>query len=173
MRNSKVRRRIAAGKLRLRIRDLRNLGPRSESMLARVGIESVEALRATGALQAFLRLRRAGVTKSLNALWALVGALEPWPEGRDWRDVASGEERLPLLLAVEGRDRTRREVLGAAADRTPPRRVPASRRAQAAGTAALEGWAPGLPFREGRAADRAGGAARRGGRPRKGPTSAS
>jgi DNA transformation protein len=172
MRNSKVRRRIAAGKLRLRIRDLRNLGPRSESMLARVGIHSVEALREAGALAAFLRLRRAGVTKSLNALWALVGALEPWPEGRDWRDVAAGEERLPLLLAVEGRDRTRREVLGAAVEGTAPGRATAQRRPKRAGKAALEGWAPGLPFREANSAD-GGGAARRRVRPRKGPTSAS
>lgn len=173
MRNSKVRRRIAAGKLRLRIRDLRNLGPRSESMLARVGVDSVEALRATGALPAFLKLRRAGVTRSLNALWALVGALEPWPEGRDWRDVAAGKERLPLLLAVEGRDRTRREVLGAAVDRAAPRPVTAHRRSKASGANALEGWAPGLPFHERRARDGGGRAVRRSGRPRRGPTSAS
>ena len=44
-RNSKVRRRIAAGKLRLRVRDLRNLGPRAEVLLAEIGIHSVEALR--------------------------------------------------------------------------------------------------------------------------------
>jgi DNA transformation protein and related proteins len=162
MRNSKVRRRIAAGKLSLRIRDLRNLGPRSETMLARVGIHSVDALRATGGLRAFLALRRAGVTKSTNALWALVGALEPWPEGRHWRDVATGDERLALLLAVEGRDRARREVLAAAqvrqegrqpahaaesrggkARRTSARRLG---RGEARRNAADEAWAPGLPF---------------------------
>lgn len=45
-RNDKVRRRLAAGKLRLRIRDLRNLGPGAEQRLAVIGIHSVEALRA-------------------------------------------------------------------------------------------------------------------------------
>ena len=148
-RNAKVRRRIAAGKLRLRIRDLRNLGPRSEVMLAEVGIHDVESLRRRGGLAAYLALRRAGVTKSLNALWALVGALEPWPEGTDWREVSSGDQRLPLLLAVEQAD----AALGHKAElpaksksrksRTATRRTP-----RKSGSARLqdEAWAPGLPF---------------------------
>lgn len=101
MRNSKVRQRIAAGKLRLRLRDLRNLGVRSEQMLAEAGIGSVEALRRLGAVPAYVRLRRAGAGPGLNMLWALAGALEPWPEGTHWREVARGEHRLALLLEVE------------------------------------------------------------------------
>ena len=101
MRNSKVRQRIAAGKLRLRIRDLRNLGPRSEALLAQVGIHSVEELRRRGAVRTYVELKRAGVVATLNMLWALAGALEPWPEGTHWRDIARGEARLSLLLAVE------------------------------------------------------------------------
>ena len=98
-RNPKVRRRLAAGKLRLRLCDLRNLGPRSEKLLADIGIYTAEDLRRRGALEAYLELRRSGRVRSLNLLWALVGALEPWPEGRDWREVATSEARLPLLLA--------------------------------------------------------------------------
>ena len=101
MRNSKVRARIAAGKLRLRIRDLRNLGVRSEQMLAAVGIRSVDELRRRGAVRAFADLRRAGIASSLNMFWALAGALEPWPEGRHWREVARGDARLSLLLSLE------------------------------------------------------------------------
>jgi len=101
MRNAKVRRRIAAGKLKLRIRDLRNLGPRSEELLARIGIRSADGLRRRGAVEAYLALRRVGATRSLNMLWAMAGALDPWPEGQDWRDVAAGDQRLPLLLAVD------------------------------------------------------------------------
>jgi DNA transformation protein and related proteins len=142
MRNSKVRRRIAAGKLSLRIRDLRNLGPRMESMLDQVGLRRVEDLRRVGGLRAFLALRRAGVTRSLNGLWALVGALEPWPEGRDWREVASGPQRLPLLLAVEGRDRARRQVLDAAGEK----KVSKRRKRAPAAVKTDEAWAPGLPF---------------------------
>lgn len=105
MRNSKVRARIAAGKLRLRIRDLRNLGVRSEQLLARIGVRDVAELRRRGAIQAFAELRRAGEANSLNLLWALAGALEPWPEGRHWREVARGDERLSLLLALEDCER--------------------------------------------------------------------
>ncbi len=101
MRNSKVRARIAAGKLRLRIRDLRNLGVRSEQMLAAIGIRSVEELRRRGAVRAFAELKRAGIASSLNMFWALAGALEPWPEGRHWREVARGDSRLSLLLSLE------------------------------------------------------------------------
>lgn len=122
-RNPKVRRRIAAGKLTLRIRDLRNLGPRTETMLAKVGIHSVANLRRIGGMEAYWRLRRAGVTRSLNALWALVGALQPWPEGRHWRQVASGDERLALLLSIETREQAHDQVLTAAG-----RKGPATRR---------------------------------------------
>jgi DNA transformation protein len=105
MRNSKVRARIAAGKLRLRVRDLRNLGTKSEQLLAEIGIYSADELRRRGAIAAFSALKRAGVTASLNTLWALVGALEPWPEGRHWREVARGDARLSLLLALEDHER--------------------------------------------------------------------
>ena len=101
MRNSKVRARIAAGKLRLRIRDLRNLGARSEELLGMIGVRDVAELRRRGAVQAFAELRHAGQANSLNLLWALAGALEPWPEGRHWREVARGDERLSLLLSLE------------------------------------------------------------------------
>jgi hypothetical protein len=105
MRNSKVRARIAAGKLRLRIRDLRNLGIKSEQLLAGIGIHNVEELRRRGAVRTFAELRRAGSGASLNVLWALCGALEPWPEGRHWREVARGDERLSMLLALEDFER--------------------------------------------------------------------
>jgi len=101
MRNQKVRQRLAAGKMRLRIRDLRNLGARSEEILAIVGIHSVAQLRARGAVRTYVQLKRAGASRSLNMLWALTGALEPWPEGRHWREVSRGDTRLSLLLAVE------------------------------------------------------------------------
>jgi hypothetical protein len=101
MRNSKVRARIAAGKLRLRIRDLRNLGVRSEQLLAAIGVRDAAELRRRGAIRVFAELKRAEVASSLNVFWALVGALEPWPEGRHWREVARGDERLSLLLSLE------------------------------------------------------------------------
>lgn len=149
-RNSKVRRRIAAGKFRLRIRDLRNLGPRAERWLADAGIHSTEELRRRGALEAYLAVRRAGGTESLNMLWALAGALEPWPEGRDWREVAASEARLPLLLAVETRLAARKATL-AAAGRSDAGTVRPGRKGPVGGQQPPENedptpWVPGLPF---------------------------
>lgn len=100
-RNIKVRQRLAAGKLRLRLRDLRNLGVRSEQLLAGIGIRTAEDLRRRGAVQSYVDLKRTRGQVSLNLLWALAGALEPWPEGTHWREIARGEARLSLLLAVE------------------------------------------------------------------------
>lgn len=155
-RNPKVRRRLAAGKLRLRICDLRNLGPQSERQLAVAGIHSAEDLRRIGALEAYLALRRAGIGRSLNLLWALVGALEPWPEGRDWREVASSEARLPLLLAVEARESARRDVLAAQGEggtgEAAGKKSSRSRRGRppsAHSSSAVEPvWVPGMPFEE-------------------------
>jgi DNA transformation protein len=101
MRNSKVRQRIAAGKLKLRVRDLRNLGVKSEQILAEIGIYTADELRRQGAVRTFAELKRAGQAPSLNLLWALAGALDPWPEGTHWREVARGESRLSLLLAID------------------------------------------------------------------------
>ena len=154
-RNPKVRRRIAAGKLTLRIRDLRNLGPRSETLLAKVGIHSVANLRRVGGLEAYWRLRRANVTKSLNALWALIGALEPWPEGLDWRQVATGSRRLGLILSIEAREQARDQVLTAAGRKSPSgkrkgsqrKRTPATRRKR--GSELLDPMGMLLPERSG------------------------
>ncbi len=154
MRNAKVRRRIAAGKLKLRIRDLRNLGPRSEELLARIGIRSADGLRRRGAVEAYLALRRVGATRSLNMLWAMAGALDPWPEGQDWRDVAAGDQRLPLLLAVD--DPTAAQTVASSTRR---RRLVARSPGRVTGEtpgAALGDWAPGLPFFEGRSSNPAG-----------------
>lgn len=75
---------------------LPGLGPKSQHMLAQAGIESVDMLRRLGAVEAFLRVKRAGCRPSLNLLWALEGALT----GVSWQTV-SRTERTSLLLALE------------------------------------------------------------------------
>jgi DNA transformation protein len=148
-RNAKVRRRIAAGKFRLRIRDLRNLGPRAEQLLAGVGIVGTEALRRRGALGAYLAVSRAaGGRGSLNLLWALVGALEPWPEGRDWREVAASKARLPLLLALEAAGGAgtgaKAPAVGRRGGAKAPEKDPESSATE------LGPWVPGMPFERNR-----------------------
>ena len=123
MRNSKVRARIAAGKLKLRVRDLRNLGARSEQMLAQIGVHSAQELRRRGPVRTFFELKRAGVTSSINMLWALAGALEPWPE-------ALHQPTHPRLSVVRVRDVREVAVVGKELERqhrTPIRCDPVER----------------------------------------------
>lgn len=81
------------------IAELRGLGPRSQAMLARAGIETVRQLRELGSIEAFVRARRAGSGVSLNLLWGIEAALS----GEDWRVVARAH-RASLLLALEERE---------------------------------------------------------------------
>jgi DNA transformation protein len=78
------------------ISDLPNLGPKSQKMLERAGLVSMDQLRALGSVATFVRVKRAGGKASLNLLWALEGALS----GLGWQVVAR-EHRTSLLLALE------------------------------------------------------------------------
>lgn len=78
---------------------LPNLGPKSQAMLAAVGITSLAQLQALGAVAAFSKVRRNGANASLNLLWALEGAVTGLP----WQQVAR-EHRTSLLLALEAHE---------------------------------------------------------------------
>lgn len=75
---------------------LKNLGERSQAMLAAAGINTEAQLRTKGSAAAFVAVRRAGCKPSLNLLWAMEGALT----NRDWKDVAKND-RLSLLTQIE------------------------------------------------------------------------
>ena len=81
-----------------RLSHLRNLGPKSEEMLAAIRIRTPDELAASGAIDAFIALKQAGLPASLNMLWALEGALS----NRDWREVAR-DDKLCLLTELEAR----------------------------------------------------------------------
>jgi N-acetylglutamate synthase-like GNAT family acetyltransferase len=85
--------------------DLAGLGPRSQAMLERAGIRTVEQLQALGSVAAFAAARRTNPSASLNLLWALEGALT----GSRWQDVAR-RHRTSLLLALEECERAQREA---------------------------------------------------------------
>lgn len=78
------------------ISDLKSLGPKSQEMLERAGIHSIEQLRGLGSVAAYGLAKRANGNVSLNLLWALESALT----GMTWQQVAR-ERRLSLLLALE------------------------------------------------------------------------
>jgi DNA transformation protein and related proteins len=59
---------------------LKNIGPQTSSWLEAVDITSLEDLDKVGVVMAYLRLQAAYPQVSLNALWAMQGALMdlPW-----------------------------------------------------------------------------------------------
>ena len=78
------------------ISDLKNLGVRSQKMLAIAGIKTVSQLSAKGSIAAFIAVKQAGCKPSLNLLWAIEGALTD----RHWQEV-SKNDRLSLLTQLE------------------------------------------------------------------------
>jgi DNA transformation protein len=78
---------------RLPVSRLRNLGPKSATMLNDVGIGTIAELREIGAARAYARVKsasRSGV--SLNLLWSIAAGLDD----RDWRDLSESEKSILL-----------------------------------------------------------------------------
>ena len=81
---------------------LRNIGPKSAAWLRQVGLRSREDLEAVGAVEAFMRVKRAGFKPSLNLLYALEGALldchwQDVPEARRGELVHAADAATALL----------------------------------------------------------------------------
>lgn len=75
---------------------LRNIGPKSAAWLRQVGVRTQEDLRTLGAVEAFMRVKRAGFKPSLNLLYALEGALLDC----HWQEVPD-DRRSELVIAVD------------------------------------------------------------------------
>ena len=87
---------------------LRNIGPKSAAWLRQVGLRTREELAEVGAVDAFMRVKRAGFKPSLNLLYALEGALldchwQEVPEATRIRLVDEAEGKIALLPAPRGR----------------------------------------------------------------------
>jgi DNA transformation protein len=80
--------------------DLKGLGPKSQAMLAQVGITTIEQLRQKGSVAAYCLAKRANAKVSLNLLWGLESALTAEP----WQEIAR-VHRTSLLLAVEAHEK--------------------------------------------------------------------
>lgn len=87
---------------------LRNIGPKSAAWLRQVGLRSQQDLAAIGAVEAYMKVRRAGFKPSLNLLYSLEGALQDchWqdvPEARRSELVQAAEAAIALLPPPRGR----------------------------------------------------------------------
>ena len=84
-----------------KISDLPGLGPKSQEMLNRAGITSIDQLRKLGSVEAYVLVKRTNKGVSLNMLWGLESAIT----GQAWQEIAK-LHRTSLLLAVEEREKT-------------------------------------------------------------------
>jgi DNA transformation protein len=87
---------------------LRNIGPKSAAWLRQVGLRTREDLEAIGAVEAYMRVRRAGFKPSLNLLYALEGALldchwQQIPDTRRSELVQAADAAIALLPPPRGR----------------------------------------------------------------------
>ena len=87
---------------------LRNIGPKSAAWLRQVGLRTQEDLEGVGAVEAFIRVKRAGFRPSLNLLYALEGALldchwQQLPEDRRSALLVAYDAAAALLPPPRGR----------------------------------------------------------------------
>lgn len=82
---------------------MRNIGPKTQVWLKRVAVDDLPALKALGAVEVYLRMLEAGYPASLNALWALEGAIQDCA----WQTIAR-EERMSLLTQLDAAREMRR-----------------------------------------------------------------
>lgn len=75
-----------------------NIGPKTQAQLRQIGIRTHGDLARFGVVDAFVRLKRAGFKPSLNALYALEGALS----NRHWTSL-SPEEKNALVTEANAR----------------------------------------------------------------------
>ncbi|WP_297576373.1 TfoX/Sxy family DNA transformation protein [uncultured Deefgea sp.] len=75
---------------------LKGLGPKSREMLAKIGIDTSEQLRAADAFEVYARLHPVMPNVSLNMLYALIGAQEDLP----WQHIKT-ERKTEILLRLD------------------------------------------------------------------------
>jgi DNA transformation protein and related proteins len=75
---------------------LKGLGPRSEEMLPQVGIHNADDLLAADPYEIYKRLKATVPGTSINALYAIIGAIED----RNWQDIKR-ERKGEILMRLE------------------------------------------------------------------------
>lgn len=78
------------------VSSIRNLGPASDAVYTRAGIETAEQLRALGPDAAYRRLLQSGSKPHFIAYYAMVMGLQ----GRPWNDC-QGDEKIALRVRFD------------------------------------------------------------------------
>jgi len=79
-----------------RLRDLKGFGPKSEEILAQVGIESVEQFMQVDPFQLYADLKLKVKGTGLNSIYAIIGA----QEDVHWQEVAR-TQKYEILLRLD------------------------------------------------------------------------
>ena len=78
------------------IRDLKNLGPKSEIMLAQIGINTLTDFNAVDPFEIYKQLKQSHQSTSINFLYAIIGARD----NCHWQKVAK-EQKTTILLRLD------------------------------------------------------------------------
>ena len=78
------------------VASLKGLGPKSAAALRRIGVSSIQELRARDPFDVYAELKVAVPGTSLNFLYGLIGAVEDV----DWREIKRAR-RTSILLRLE------------------------------------------------------------------------
>jgi len=80
----------------MQLRELKGFGPKSEEMLAQVGIHSVEAFMEIDPFELYARLKKTVKGTGLNSIYAIIGARE----GLHWQEV-SRTRKTAILMQLD------------------------------------------------------------------------
>lgn len=77
----------------MRLRDLKGFGPKSEDILAKVNIHSVDAFMAVDPYELYKQLKHNVKGTGLNSIYAIIGAREDL----HWQEVAKNQKTEILM----------------------------------------------------------------------------
>ncbi|CCN81916.1 putative TfoX N family protein [Vibrio nigripulchritudo SFn27] len=79
-----------------RLRDLKGFGPKSEEILATVGIHSVDDFMLADSYELYAKLKAKVKGTGLNSIYSIIGA----KENIDWREVAK-QRKTEVLMRLD------------------------------------------------------------------------
>ena len=85
-----------SNKATMRLRDLKGFGPKSEEILPKVGISSVEQFMKSDPFKLYALLKEKVPGTGLNSIYAIIGA----QEGEHWQEIAR-TRKTEILLRLD------------------------------------------------------------------------
>ncbi|MEW6990347.1 TfoX/Sxy family DNA transformation protein [Colwelliaceae bacterium 6441] len=80
----------------MRLRDLKGFGPKSEEILAKVNVNSVDEFMDIDPFELYRQLKTKVKGTGLNSIYAIIGARE----GKHWQEIAN-TQKTEILLRLD------------------------------------------------------------------------